>query len=66
MVAIGIAWDELELRAAVKQAGAIWRARQRLWELDRKSVRALKIQERVSSAEPEKKRNGGNHIGVDL
>lgn len=54
MVAVRIAWDEWELRAAVKQAGAIWRPRQRVWELDWKSVRALKIQERLISTEPEK------------
>ena len=49
--AIRIAWVELELRAAVKQAGAIWRPRQRLWELYWKSVRALKIQKRVISGD---------------
>ena len=47
MVAIRIAWDESELRLAVKNAGAIWRPRQRVWELDWKTVRELKLQDRV-------------------
>ena len=54
-VAIRIGWEELDLRAAVKKAGAIWRARQRLWELDWKTVRALKLQSRVTATE-----NAGN------
>jgi len=66
MVAVQIAWDELVLRAAVKEAGGIWRARQRVWELDWKTVRTLKIQDRVIAAESAQQQASGKHIAVDI
>ncbi len=42
-----IAWNESELRSAVKQAGAIWRPRQKLWEMSWEAVRTLGIGHRV-------------------
>lgn len=47
LVGVRIAWNETELRAAVKQTGAIWRQRQRLWEMSWEAVRALGIAHRV-------------------
>ncbi|MFM9971108.1 MAG: hypothetical protein ACKVQK_22165 [Burkholderiales bacterium] len=47
MVAIRVAWEETETRAAIKAAGAIWRPRHRLWEVDWKTVRELKLQDKV-------------------
>jgi len=47
LVGVRIAWNETELRAAVKQTGAIWRPRQRLWEMSWEAVRALGIGHRV-------------------
>jgi hypothetical protein len=47
LVGVRIAWNETELRAAVKQAGAIWRPRQRVWEMSWETVRALGIGHRV-------------------
>ena len=44
---VRVAWNETELRAAVKQAGAIWRPRQKLWEMSWEAVRALGIGRRV-------------------
>ena len=47
MVAVRIAWADLETRIAIKAAGAIWRPRHRLWEVDWKTVRKLKLQDKV-------------------
>jgi len=47
LVGVRIAWDETELRIAVKKAGAIWRPRQKLWEISWDAVRALGIGHRV-------------------
>ena len=47
LVAVRIAWDETDLRIAVKKAGAIWRPRQRLWELSWEAVRTLGNAHRV-------------------
>jgi len=47
LVAIRIAFSETALRERVKSAGGIWRARQRLWEIDWKTVRELGLQQRV-------------------
>lgn len=47
LVGVRIAWDETELRIAVKKAGAIWRPRQKLWEISWDAVRALGIGNRV-------------------
>jgi len=47
MVTIRIERDKRTLRAAVKESGAIWRPRQKLGELNWKTVRHLKLQKRV-------------------
>ena len=47
LVGVRIAWDESDLRIAVKQAGRIWRPRQKLWEISWDVVRALGIGNRV-------------------
>jgi hypothetical protein len=47
MVAVRIGYAENVLRERIKQAGAIWRPRQRVWELDWQTVRELGLQERV-------------------
>jgi hypothetical protein len=52
MVAVRIAFSETTLRERIKAAGAIWRPRQRLWEVDWKTVLALGLQGRVVPAEP--------------
>ena len=47
LVGVRIAWNESELRSAVKRAGAIWRPRQKLWEMSWQAVRTLGIGHRV-------------------
>jgi hypothetical protein len=47
MVAVRIGYSETDLREPIKTAGAIWRPRQRLWEVDWKTVRELGLQSRV-------------------
>jgi len=47
LVGVSIAWNESELRSAVKRAGAIWRPRQKLWEMSWETVRTLGIGHRV-------------------
>ncbi|OGA16119.1 MAG: hypothetical protein A3H32_04470 [Betaproteobacteria bacterium RIFCSPLOWO2_02_FULL_63_19] len=47
LVGVRVAWNETELRIAVKRAGAIWRPRQKLWETSWEAVRALGIEHRV-------------------
>jgi hypothetical protein len=52
MVAIRIAFSETDLRERIKAAGAIWRPRHRLWEVDWKTVRELGLQGRVVPDQP--------------
>lgn len=47
LVGVRVAWDETDLRIAVKKAGGIWRPRQKLWEISWDVVRALGIGHRV-------------------
>ena len=47
LVGVRIAYDERELRTAVRTAGGIWRPRQRLWELTWEAVRVLGLEARV-------------------
>jgi hypothetical protein len=47
LVGVRIAWDEADLRIAVKKAGGIWRPRQKLWEMPWNAVRTLGIGHRV-------------------
>jgi hypothetical protein len=47
LVGVRVGWSETELRAAVKKTGAIWRSRQKLWEMSWQAVRALGIAHRV-------------------
>lgn len=47
LVGVRIEWHETALRIAVKNAGAIWRPRQRLWEMSWHAVRPLGIGHRV-------------------
>ena len=46
-VGVRVAWDEADLRIAVKKAGGIWRPRQKLWEMPWNAVRTLGIGHRV-------------------
>ena len=52
MVAVRIAFSETALRERVKAAGGIWRPRDRLWEVDWKTVRDLGLQARVVVQDP--------------
>ncbi|HSC94115.1 MAG TPA: hypothetical protein VLC73_04045 [Burkholderiales bacterium] len=52
MVGVRIAFSETALRERIKAAGAIWRPRQRLWEVDWRTVRELGLQGRVVPEEP--------------
>ena len=47
MVAVRINYSETALRERIKTAGGIWRHRQRLWEVDWRTVRDLGLQGRV-------------------
>ena len=47
LVGVRIGWNETDLRIAVKKTGAIWRPRQKLWEMTWDAVRALGIGHRV-------------------
>ena len=47
MVAVRIAFSETALRERIKAAGAIWRPKHRLWEVDWKTVVELGLQSRV-------------------
>lgn len=47
VVGVSIAYGEAELRARIKAAGGTWRPRQRLWEIDWKTVRELGLEGRV-------------------
>ena len=47
MAAIRIAFSETALREQIKAAGAMWRPRHRVWEVDWKTVRELGLQGRV-------------------
>ena len=51
MVGVRIDYAEAALRERVKNAGGIWRARQRLWEIDWKTVRELGLHDRVDDDE---------------
>ncbi len=52
MVAVRIGFSETALRERIKAAGAMWRPRQRLWEVDWKTVRDLGLQARVVVQDP--------------
>ena len=47
MVYVRIGFAEEALRTRIKAAGAIWRPRHKLWEMDWRTVRELGIQTRV-------------------
>jgi hypothetical protein len=47
LVAIRIEYAETVLRERIKAAGGIWRHRQRLWEVDWKTVHDLGLRARV-------------------
>ena len=47
LVGVRIAWDETDLRVAVKKTGGIWRPRQKLWQMPWNAVRTLGISHRV-------------------
>ena len=47
MVYVRVDYAESELRSRIKVAGAIWRARYKLWEMDWRTVRELDLQARV-------------------
>lgn len=47
MVAVRIDFSETAMRERIKTAGGIWRPKQRLWEVDWKTVRELGLQGRI-------------------
>ena len=47
LVAIKVEYWEVDLRETVKQAGGIWRPRQRLWEISDTEVARLGLESRV-------------------
>ena len=47
LVGVAIAYQDTNLRERIKAAGGIWRPRQRVWEIDWKTVRELGIEDRV-------------------
>ena len=47
IVALRIGWDEADLRKRAKRLGAVWRPRQKLWELRWGDVRRLGLTSRV-------------------
>ena len=49
MVAVRIAYAETELRERAKRLGAIWRPRQRLWEMRWLDAKRLGISDRVQT-----------------
>ena len=49
MVAVRIAYAETELRERAKSLGAIWRPRQRLWEMRWLDAKRLGISDRVQT-----------------
>jgi len=55
MVAVRIGFSETVLREQIKAAGAIWRPKHRLWEVDWKTVRDLGLQTRVVDQNPSQK-----------
>ena len=46
---IRVAGYEMEVREKVKQAGGIWRPRQKLWELPYGQIKALGLEDRIVS-----------------
>ena len=46
-VAVRIRYSEADLRQRIKAAGGIWRPRQRLWQIDWRTVRELGLQKNV-------------------
>lgn len=46
-VLIRIAFDELDLRQAAMQQGAVWVARQRAWRMSREAVKHLQLHDRI-------------------
>jgi hypothetical protein len=49
LVGLRIEYSETTLRERIKHAGGTWRPRQRLWEIDWKTVRELGLEGRVVS-----------------
>ncbi len=49
MVYVRIGFSEAELREKAKAAGAIWRSRFKLWEMDWRTVRELGLQGRIAT-----------------
>ena len=50
---VRIGYDELELRDQAKQIGAIWRPKQKLWELTYAQIEALGLQNRIVANDEE-------------
>ena len=55
MVSVRIEFSETALREQIKAAGAIWRPKHRLWEVDWKTVREPGLQTRVVAQNPSQK-----------
>ena len=53
MVLVRIGYSEAALRERVKEAGAIWRHKHKLWELDWKTAREFGLQERIVDETPD-------------
>ena len=51
IVAVRIAYDEVDLRERAKRLGAVWRPAQKLWEITWGNVKRLEISDRVRNPE---------------
>lgn len=51
IVAVFIAFKEIELRERAKRLGAVWRPAQRLWEITWRDAKHLGIAERVQASD---------------
>ena len=50
IVAVRIAWDEVDLRERAKRLGAVWRPAQKVWEMRWLDVRRLGLTSRLVNA----------------
>ena len=62
IVAVRIAYHEVDLRVRAKRLGAVWRPAQKLWEISWLGAKRLGIPDRVVSTRPESKIPGRGHL----
>ena len=49
LVGVRVEWHETDLRERLKRAGAIWRPRQKLWEVSYRTAVMLELIDRIES-----------------